>query len=249
MSCEKWRSPHSSARVAQTGQTFRALTLPCVQTCKKNKNKKKLPNSLSCAGKFPAQTMHADCTTPDAEKDPVCQVLNPGGMESQTNPGTGHRGEGVCQRGCGLLLSGEDIGDGEHCCVDALRSVTDALEGRSATLEHGARMARLRWNRRERSLLAKVTTLQNEAQLAALKYQRRLHQYMLHIDSIAEQVNGYCKVRGLINVMRACGGVTEISRVECHLCSLLSQAWVSCSLKQNLTDKLITFLCLLAELE
>lgn len=193
---------------------------------------------MSCAGKFPAQTMRADCTTPDAEKDPICQVLNPGGMESQTNPETGHRGEGVCQRGCGLLLTGEDIGNGEHCCVDALRSVTDALEGRSATLEHGARMARLRWNGRERFLLAKVTALQNEAQLAALKYQRRLHQYMLHIDSIAEQVNGYCKVRRV----HECDAATEIK-------SLLSQAWMSCSLNQNLTDKLITFLCLLAELE
>ncbi|XP_068169215.1 PDZ domain-containing RING finger protein 4-like [Antennarius striatus] len=54
-------------------------------------------------------------------------------------------------------------------------------------------MARLRWNRREQSLLAQVTGLQNEAQLAALRYQRRLHQYMLHINSIAEKVNGYCK--------------------------------------------------------
>ncbi|TKS73669.1 E3 ubiquitin-protein ligase PDZRN3 [Collichthys lucidus] len=113
-------------------------------------------------------------------------------MESQTKPETDHRGgggEGVCQKGCGLLLSTE----GDHCCVDALRVVTDALERRSAKFEHEARMARLRWNRREQSLLAQVSTLQNEAQLAALKYQRRLHQYMLHINSIAEQVIGYYK--------------------------------------------------------
>lgn len=114
-------------------------------------------------------------------------------MESEP----GHRGEGVCQRGCGLLLSlsGEDTSQGEHCCVDALRTVADALEERSATLEHEARMARLRWNRREQLLLAQVSTLQNEAQLAALKYQRRLHQHMLHVNSIAEQVVGYCTVR------------------------------------------------------
>lgn len=82
--------------------------------------------------------------------------------------------------------------------MDALRTVTDVLEERSAALEHEARMARLRWNRREQFLLAQVSTLQNEAQLAALKYQRRLHQYMLHINSIAEQVIGYYKVRGMI---------------------------------------------------
>lgn len=111
-------------------------------------------------------------------------------MESQTN------GEGVCQRGCGLLLSAEDMDRHGHCCVDALRTVTDALEERSATLEHETRMARLRWNRREQSLLAQVSTLQQEAQLSALKYQQRLHQYLLHIHSIAEQLTGYYQVRG-----------------------------------------------------
>lgn len=85
-------------------------------------------------------------------------------------------------------------GNAEHRCVDALRSVTDALEGRSAGLEHDVRMARLRWNRREQGLLARVTDLQNETQLAALQYQQRLHQYMVHISSIAEQVNRYRQV-------------------------------------------------------
>lgn len=119
-------------------------------------------------------------------------------MESQTNLELGDRGEGVCPRGCGLLLSGEDFSKGEHCCVDALRTVADALEERSATLEHEARMAMLRWNRREQFLLAQVSTLQSEARLAALQHQRRLHQYMLHVNNIAEQVTGHCKVRRLI---------------------------------------------------
>lgn len=138
--------------------------------------------------------MCADCSTScEEERKPICQVFNSGdGMmasSSRTKPGAGH----VCQRGCGLLLDGDK---GEHCCVDALRTVTDELEERRATLEHEARMARLRWNRREQVLLAQVSALQSEAQLAALQYQRRLHQYMLHISSIAEQVIGYCKVRG-----------------------------------------------------
>ncbi|XP_060891781.1 PDZ domain-containing RING finger protein 4-like isoform X1 [Labrus mixtus] len=129
--------------------------------------------------------MRADCPTSGKDKK---SNLEPGGMESQTKPELGRGGGGVCQGGCGLRLTGE-----EHCCVDALRTATDTLEERSATLEHEARMARLRWNRREQYLLAQVSNLQNEAQLAALQYQRRLHQYMLHINSIAEQVTGYCK--------------------------------------------------------
>lgn len=79
--------------------------------------------------------------------------------------------------------------------MDALRSVSDALEERSASLEHDVRVAMLRWNRREQWLLGRVTALQNEAQLAALQYQQRLHRYMVHIGSIAEQVNRYCQVR------------------------------------------------------
>nr|XP_019934962.1 PREDICTED: PDZ domain-containing RING finger protein 4-like [Paralichthys olivaceus] len=114
-------------------------------------------------------------------------------MASQRKSDTGHSGAGVCQRGCGLPLPAEDALKAEHCCVEALRSVTDALEERSAALEHGARMSRLRWNRREQLLLAQVSTLQNQAQLAALQYQRRLHQYMVHINSIAQQIVGYCK--------------------------------------------------------
>ncbi|KAK1888160.1 E3 ubiquitin-protein ligase PDZRN3-B, partial [Dissostichus eleginoides] len=134
--------------------------------------------------------MCADCPTARAEKEPTCQVLNRGLMESQTEL---QAGRGVCQRGCGLRLSGEDMSSGQHCCVEALRTVTEALEERSATLEHETRMQRLRWNRREQSLLAQVTALQTEAQLSALQHQRRLHQYMLHIHSLAEQLTGYCQ--------------------------------------------------------
>ncbi|XP_029909277.1 E3 ubiquitin-protein ligase PDZRN3-B-like [Myripristis murdjan] len=114
-------------------------------------------------------------------------------MDPQTKRGSDLRDVSVCQKGCGLLLSRDDITKGNHCCLDALRLLTDALEERSAVLEHESRMARLRWGRREQSLLAQVSSLQSEAQLAALKYQQKLHQYMLNISSIAEQVISYYK--------------------------------------------------------
>lgn len=135
-------------------------------------------HSLSGASTVSDVPAPTDSPSPHAEPDPM----------PETKPGSG---EGVCQRGCGLSLSG----DPEHCCVDALRAVTDTLEGRSAGLEQQVRVARLRWNRREQWLLARVTALQNEARLAALQYQQRLHRYMVHIGSIAEQVNRYCQVR------------------------------------------------------
>ncbi|XP_010881890.2 PDZ domain-containing RING finger protein 4 [Esox lucius] len=99
---------------------------------------------------------------------------------------------GVCQKGCGLLLS-HTVVQGEHCCLDALRVMNDTLQERSAILEHEARMERLRWGRREQSLLAQVSSLQSEAQLTALKYQRKLHEYMLNINKIAESITGYYK--------------------------------------------------------
>lgn len=180
----RWRSPSAQPqRELRTPlKLFSALALSCVQTCAVT-----LSQLLRVERKekknFSAQTMCADCSTSREEEKPICQLLNSAdGMASRA---------AVCQRGCGLLLSGDG---GEHCCVDALRTLTDALEERRAAVEHEARMARLRWNRREQVLLAQVSTLQSEAQLAALQYQRRLHQYMLHISSIAEQVIGYCKV-------------------------------------------------------
>ncbi|XP_024912051.1 E3 ubiquitin-protein ligase PDZRN3-B-like [Cynoglossus semilaevis] len=133
--------------------------------------------------------MRTDCATSCVEK-----VAGSAGELTMASLADADAGHGVCQMGCGLLLSADDSCEKEqHCCVDALRTVADRLEERSATLEHEARMARLRWNRREQFLLAQVSALQNEAQLAALRYQRRLHQYLLHINSIAEQVVGYCK--------------------------------------------------------
>ncbi|MEQ2171516.1 hypothetical protein GOODEAATRI_011463 [Goodea atripinnis] len=102
--------------------------------------------------------------------------------------------QSVCQKGCGLLLSGHSMDTTKkQCCVEPLRAVKRALEERGAGLEHASRMARLRWNRTEQSLVAQVATLQNEAQLAALTYQQRLQRYLLHISSIVEQITGYCK--------------------------------------------------------
>nr|XP_029490775.1 E3 ubiquitin-protein ligase PDZRN3-B-like [Oncorhynchus nerka] len=103
-----------------------------------------------------------------------------------------HRDVGVCKKGCRLLLQ-TDIAQGDHCCLDALRMLNDALQERSVTLEHEARMQRLRWVRREQSLLAQVSSLQSEAQLTALRYRRKLHQYMLNTNNIAKQVIGYYK--------------------------------------------------------
>lgn len=107
-------------------------------------------------------------------------------MESEGEPDRGQR----CREGCGLVRLKK-----EHSCVEALRAFADGLEERAASLEHEARMAELRWNRREQFLLSQVSTLQNETQIAALRYQRRLHQYLLHTSSIAAQIVGFCQVR------------------------------------------------------
>ena len=113
-------------------------------------------------------------------------------MDSQAEQDGDQRERYICGKGCGLLLSLQ----GNHSCLAALRLHSNNIERRSATLQHESRMARLRWGRREQFLLAQVSSLQGEAQLAALKYQQKLHQYMLNINSIADQVIGFYKVRG-----------------------------------------------------
>lgn len=112
-------------------------------------------------------------------------------MERRREPKSGRR---VCQEGCGLPLLSADA----HSCVEALRARTAALEERRAALERGARMDRLRWRRTERTLLAQVTTLQHEAQRAALEHQRKLEQHLVHVQSITQQIVGYCQVRAML---------------------------------------------------
>ncbi|KAJ3596869.1 hypothetical protein NHX12_003269, partial [Muraenolepis orangiensis] len=127
--------------------------------------------------------MCADCVNVARQ-----EVLNFGAMDSQTKQDC-HRC--VCEKVlCGVVLPPRQ---GNHCCLEAVRAHVNNVERRSATLQHESRMARLRWVRRERSLLAQVASLQGEAQLAALKYQQNLHRYMLNIHSIADQVIGIYK--------------------------------------------------------
>lgn len=82
----------------------------------------------------------------------------------------------------------------KHCYVEALQAAKRASEKKGAGLEQTLRMAQLRWDRRERSLLAQVAALQSEAKLFALAYQQRLQGYLLHISSIAEEIGRYCEV-------------------------------------------------------
>ncbi|KAM9570637.1 PDZ domain-containing RING finger protein 4-like isoform 1-T1 [Salvelinus alpinus] len=143
--------------------------------------------------------MCADCLNPCKDRESCRKVLNSGEMDSEPRmmkeeeSDFDHRDVGICQKGCGLLLSHTDIVQGDHCCLDALRMLNDGLQERSATMEHEGRMQRLRWGRREQSLLAQVSSIQSEAQLTALKYKRKLHQYMLNINNITEQVIGRYK--------------------------------------------------------
>lgn len=148
--------------------------------------------------------MCADCANPCKDRESCRKVLNSGEMDNEPRmmkeeeSDFDHRDVGICQKGCGLLLSHTDIVQGDHCCLDALRMLNDGLQERSATLEHEGRMQRLRSGRREQSLLAQVSSIQSEAQLTALKYKRKLHQYMLNINNITEQVIGhYMQVRNV----------------------------------------------------
>ncbi|CAL9696909.1 unnamed protein product [Knipowitschia caucasica] len=97
-------------------------------------------------------------------------------------------GSPVCPGGCGLPLSASR--PEEHCCVEALRALADALLDRSAAQEHQARMERLGWARREQRLMAQTSRAQSQVKLTEVQSQRRLHQYVLQAGAVVQQVLG-----------------------------------------------------------
>ncbi|XP_066580016.1 PDZ domain-containing RING finger protein 4 [Amia ocellicauda] len=107
-------------------------------------------------------------------------------MDAHMRDSCAHRPVGKCPQGCGLLLLHKDVVQDSHCCLEALRA-------HSGALEQEARTQRLRWGNRERALLAQVAALQSEVQLTALRYQKRFHQYMMHINTITKHMTGQCK--------------------------------------------------------
>lgn len=105
-----------------------------------------------------------------------------------------YRAVGMCQQGCGSLLLHEDLVRGDHCCLSTLRAQNGVLRAKLVHLDLEAKEQKVRWDERERDLLAQVCGMRREARLAALRYRHQLHQYMVLIRKVTQEVSGRVKV-------------------------------------------------------
>lgn len=125
------------------------------------------------------------------------QVLNLRDVESHMRERCEARPAGLCEQGCGLMLTHGERRAGGHGCLRALRAHGAALQARAAALEKALKKEALRAGKREQSLLSRLAAAQLELQVTALRYQKRFTQYSARLDALARaRAASPGKVRG-----------------------------------------------------
>ncbi|XP_050169145.1 E3 ubiquitin-protein ligase PDZRN3 isoform X2 [Myiozetetes cayanensis] len=113
------------------------------------------------------------------------QVLNLRDVEAHMRERCEARPAGLCEQGCGLMLTHGERRAGGHGCLRALRAHGAALQARAAALEKALKKEALRAGKREQSLLSRLAAAQLELQVTALRYQKRFTQYSARLDALA----------------------------------------------------------------
>ncbi|KAM8799836.1 E3 ubiquitin-protein ligase PDZRN3 isoform 2-T2 [Eudromia elegans] len=121
------------------------------------------------------------------------QVLNLRDVETHMRERCEARPAGLCEQGCGLVLTHGERRAGAHGCVRALRAHGAALQARAAALEKALKKEALRAGKREQSLLSRLAAAQLELQVTALRYQKRFTQYSARLDALARAA---CPAKG-----------------------------------------------------
>ncbi|KAK1796334.1 hypothetical protein P4O66_009400, partial [Electrophorus voltai] len=112
------------------------------------------------------------CTTPGllrrrTKQQPVVGELPPARDGKLKN--TERRPVGICEEGCGLMLTHKDHKLDIHCCLKSLKTHNSALQGKVLSAVH------------------------NELQMTALKYQKKFTEYSARIDSLTKTLAPPCK--------------------------------------------------------
>ncbi|XP_061864177.1 E3 ubiquitin-protein ligase PDZRN3 [Colius striatus] len=113
------------------------------------------------------------------------QVLNLRDVEAHMRERCEARPAGLCEQGCGLMLTHGERRAGGHGCLRALRAHGAALQARATALEKALKKEALRAGKREQSLLSRLAAAQLELQVTALRYQKRFTQYSARLDALA----------------------------------------------------------------
>uniref|UniRef100_A0A6D2WV93 PDZ domain containing RING finger 3b n=1 Tax=Takifugu rubripes TaxID=31033 RepID=A0A6D2WV93_TAKRU len=121
------------------------------------------------------------------------EVLNLGDMDAHMRGTCEHRAVGLCEGGCGLMLTYREQRVSGHCCVRALKAHNSALQCKLVCLDREFKKQTIKANKREKALLAQLSAVHGELQMTALKYQKKFTEYSERIDSLTKTVAFSCK--------------------------------------------------------
>ncbi|XP_071984274.1 E3 ubiquitin-protein ligase PDZRN3 isoform X3 [Engystomops pustulosus] len=121
------------------------------------------------------------------------EVLNLKDMDAHMRECCEYRAVGICQNGCGLMLTHREQKSGDHCCLKAVKGQNSLLQTKIAGLETELKKRALRSSKREKSLLSQLSAVQNELQMTALRYQKKFTEYSARLDSLTKAVASPCK--------------------------------------------------------
>ncbi|KAM4650961.1 E3 ubiquitin-protein ligase PDZRN3 isoform 1-T1 [Discoglossus pictus] len=121
------------------------------------------------------------------------EVLNLKDMDGHMRESCEFRAVGICQKGCGLMLTFREHKMGDHCCLKAIKGQNTLLQTKIAGLETELKKRSVRSGKREKSLLSQLSAVQNELQMTALRYQKKFTEYSARLDSLTKTVASPCK--------------------------------------------------------
>ncbi|XP_059415894.1 E3 ubiquitin-protein ligase PDZRN3-B-like isoform X2 [Carassius carassius] len=121
------------------------------------------------------------------------EVLNLKDMDAHMRESCDCRAVGICESGCGLMLTHKEQKLDNHCCLKALKAHNGALQGKVVSLDKELKKQALKLTKREKSLLAQLSAVHNELQMTALKYQKKFTEYSTRIDSLSKSLSPPCK--------------------------------------------------------
>ncbi|XP_063767751.1 E3 ubiquitin-protein ligase PDZRN3-B isoform X2 [Eleginops maclovinus] len=131
----------------------------------------------------PAKCRNKGCT----------EVLNLGDMDAHMRETCDCRPVGLCESGCGLMLSHREQRLKSHCCLRSLKAHNSALQCKVIILDREFKQQTIKANKREKALLAQLSDVHSELQMTALKYQKKFTEYSERIDSLTKTVAFSCK--------------------------------------------------------
>ncbi|KAM8756560.1 E3 ubiquitin-protein ligase PDZRN3-B isoform 2-T2 [Acanthopagrus schlegelii] len=121
------------------------------------------------------------------------EVLSLRDMDAHMRETCDHRPVGLCESGCGLMLTHKEQRLDGHCCLRALKAHNSALHCKIISLDREFKKQTIKANKREKSLLAQLSAVHSELQMTALKYQKKFTEYSERIDSLTKTVAFSCK--------------------------------------------------------